>query len=105
MNKEYNPAPILLSENAFSKEIRQLIELLAENVHEQWSAGKIKDGWKYGKQHNDRLKEHPSIVPYQELPESEKEYDRKTVIATLSLLAANGYDLSDICIKYTLQCP
>lgn len=95
MDKKYNPSPILFNKDSFSKEINQLIELLAENVHEQWSAGKIKDGWKYGKRHNDRLKEHPSIVPYQELSELEKEYDRNTVIATLSLLVANGYDLSN----------
>ena len=35
---------------------------------------------------SDDLKTHPCLVPYEELPEEEKEYDRKTSIGTLKLI-------------------
>jgi len=53
----------------------------------------MEDGWKYGQERNDRLKEHPCLVPYEELSEEEKEYDRRTVITTLSFLIDNGYEI------------
>jgi hypothetical protein len=69
------------------------IENMAKHVHETWTKGRIKDGWQYGIERNDELKEHPSLVSYDELSESEKEYDRRTVMATLSYLTKNGYEI------------
>lgn len=43
---------------------------------------------------NDVLKETPCMVPYSDLPESEKEYDRNTAIETLKLIVKLGYKIS-----------
>ena len=71
----------------------KILEESAKKVHESWFSGKIADGWKYGPERNDRIKEHPSLVPYEELSEQEKEYDRRTVITTLSFLIDNGFEI------------
>ena len=55
---------------------------------------RIKQGWKYGEQRNDELKTHPCLVPYEELPEEEKEYDRNTSIGTLKLIMKLGLKIS-----------
>lgn len=89
----YIPNPILLNDNSLPVELHMILDDLAKNVHEEWAAGRIREGWKYGKQRNDDLKEHPTIVPYEELPESEKEYDRRTVMTTLSYLIEKGYEI------------
>jgi hypothetical protein len=66
---------------------------MAKNVHEEWAAGRIKEGWKHGKCRDDQLKKHPTLIPYEKLPESEKEFDRRTVIAALSVLVKRGYTI------------
>ena len=70
-----------------------LTEQLAENVHAQWAAGRIADGWTYGKERDDLKKTTPCLVPYSELPESEKEYDRATAHTTLKFILAMGYTI------------
>jgi ryanodine receptor 2 len=89
----YTPKPIDTSDIMLNEDIMKLCELLAENTHEVWSASRIKDGWVYGKERNDELKHHPCLVPYNELPESEKEYDRNTSLQTLKLIAKLGYKI------------
>ena len=53
----------------------------------------MKEGWKYGETRNDELKTHPGLVPYEELPDSEREYDRQTAIQTLKLIMKLGFDI------------
>jgi hypothetical protein len=69
------------------------LEELAKNIHNQWMAGRIASGWKYGTGRNDQKKEHPSLIPYEELPEEEKEYDRQTALTTLKYFLENGYEI------------
>ncbi|MGA8571087.1 MAG: RyR domain-containing protein [Desulfobaccales bacterium] len=69
----------------------ELVEKLAENTHKAWAAQRLAEGWRYGPERNDRKKEHPCLVPYQDLPESEKEYDRKTSLVTLQTILGWGY--------------
>ena len=70
-----------------------LAEQMAKNVHEVWSAGRIADGWTYGEVRNDTLKQHPCLIPYEDLPESEKAYDRNTSIETLKFIIAQGFSI------------
>ena len=42
---------------------------------------------------DDEKKTHPCLVPYEELPEIEKDYDRNTAIGTLKLIQALGFDI------------
>jgi ryanodine receptor 2 len=72
-------------------DILDLTELLARNAHDIWARQRLADGWRYGPRRDDARKEHPSLVPYEELPESEKEYDRSTALETLKAMIARGY--------------
>ena len=87
----YNPQPIDVSDVVLSLELEDLIEALAENVHDIWAKGRINDGWTYGPVRDDARKHHPCLVPYGELPESEKEYDRNTAVSTLKFIVKKGY--------------
>ncbi len=90
----YIPQPIDTSDVKLSKELETLVEQMAKNVHEVWSQTRIDQGWQYGTARNDTLKHHPCLVPYEELPESEKEYDRNTSIETLKLILKLGFKIS-----------
>ncbi|RGF48554.1 RyR domain-containing protein [Ruminococcus callidus] len=67
---------------------------LSNRVWGQWAAGRIKEGWIYGEIKNTEEKTTPCLVPYDELPESEKEYDRNTAIETLKLIIKLGYKIT-----------
>lgn len=90
-HKNYTPQPIDTNDVVLPDELNKLAEMIAKNVHEVWSAGRMKDGWKYGEERNDAEKHHPCLVPYEELTESEKEYDRNTSIETLKLIVKLGF--------------
>ena len=92
----YNPNPIDTSTISLPNDLLELTEKIAENVHEVWSQNRINDGWKYGEVRNDERKETPCLIPYNELPESEKEYDRNTALETLKLIIKLGYDIKKI---------
>lgn len=80
--------------NAYAQTHYSLVaELMAKHVHDTWMAQRIKDGWKYGEHRDDKKKTHPCIVPYEELPESEKEYDRQTSLETINFLREQGFKI------------
>lgn len=87
----YTPRPIDTSKIVLSDELMQLTEKLAENVHENWSAGRVAEGWVYGETRDDVKKTTPCLIPYADLPENEKAYDRNTALETLKLILALGY--------------
>ena len=89
----YSPHPIDTSDVELSDELKQLVEQLARNVHDNWAIGRINDGWTYGPERNDDLKQHPCLVDYDDLPESEKEYDRNTAVETLKLILKLGWEI------------
>lgn len=89
----YKPQPIETSAIRLPEELNPLVEQMAKNVHEVWAAGRIADGWTYGEKRDDEKKTHPCLVAYEELPESEKEYDRKTSLETLKFIIRAGYKI------------
>ena len=58
-----------------------------------WSRAAMHEGWIYGPVRNDSKKQHPDLVPYAQLPDSEKEYDRIMAMNTLRLVRRLGYDI------------
>lgn len=76
------------------QELTPLIEEMAKNVHEVWAQNRINDGWTYGAVRDDARKQHPCLVPYDELPENEKEYDRATSQETLKFILKLGFSIS-----------
>ncbi len=91
--KTYTPKPIDLSDVELSEDLNGLREAIAENAHEVWAENRYAEGWRYGEQRNDELRLHPDMVPYSQLPEGEKEYDREMAMKTIKLLKKLGYDL------------
>lgn len=90
----YKPKPIDTSEIVLPEELNALVEQIARNVHEVWAKERIKEGWTYGPNRDDVKKTTPCLVDYDELPENEKEYDRKTALETLKLVCKLGYKIS-----------
>ena len=82
----YKPNPFDTSDVTLSDDLLELTEKVAENVHEVWSEGRIADGWIYGPVRDDNKKETPCLVPYDDLPEREKDFDRNTAMGTLKLI-------------------
>jgi class 3 adenylate cyclase len=89
----YAPQPIDTTHVTLPAEIHQLIEHLAENVHEHWARQRLAEGWTYGPRRDDGKKEHPCLVPYAALPDTEKQYDRLAAMETLKTIIALGYRL------------
>ncbi len=89
----YTPKPLDTSRVELPEEILGIAEILAENTHEVWAKGRMAEGWTYGEKKDDDLKTHPSLVPYEELSEEEKDYDRRTSQETLKVLYSMGYRL------------
>lgn len=89
----YTPKPVDTSKIDLPEELKELTEKIAANVHENWAQGRISQGWKYGEQRDDNLKTTPCLVPYSDLSEEEKEYDRRTAMETLKLIVALGYKI------------
>lgn len=87
----YKPEPIDTREIVLPTELLELTEIIAKNVHDIWAVGRIEEGWKYGAVKNGEAKITPLLVAYEELPETEKEYDRKTALETLKLIVKLGY--------------
>ena len=50
-------------------------------------------GWTYGNERSDALKQHPCLIPYEELPEVEKAYDRDNALETLKLISKLGFKI------------
>ena len=89
----YTPQPIDTTNIILSDDLLELTEKIAENVHEVWSKGRISEGWTYGEKRDDNKKETPCLVPYSELPENEKEYDRNTALETIKTILSLGYKI------------
>lgn len=75
-------------------ELEKFIEDLAKQQHDVWVQSRIEQGWTYGPERNDQLKHHPCLVPYDELPDIEKAYDRDTAVGTLKLIQKLGFTIT-----------
>jgi len=89
----YKPNLIDTTNISLSSDILTLSEILAKNTHDVWAAGRIKEGWIYGDVRDDIMKTHPCLVPYENLPESEKDYDRATSMETLKVILSIGFSI------------
>jgi ryanodine receptor 2 len=94
MKANYTPQPVNTEDIELSVELDSLVEQMAKNVHEVWAQNRIEQGWTWGEERNDMLKHHPCLVAYEELPEEEKLYDRKTAIETLKLITKLGFRIT-----------
>jgi hypothetical protein len=89
----YNPQPLDTEKVVLPEDLENLMEKLAENVHENWAASRKAEGWAYGPVRDDARKTTPCMVPYAQLSEEEKEYDRTTALQTLKTILMLGYKI------------
>jgi len=89
----YAPSPLDTDSVDLPDALTPLVERLAEHVHDTWAKRRIEEGWTYGPERNDDKKTHPGLVPYQELSETEKDYDRQTALETLKAARVLGYTI------------
>ena len=94
MKKNYIPQPMDTTDIQLPEDLTPLIEQMAKNVHEVWAQSRMEQGWTYGEERHDALKHHPCLVPYEELPEIEKAYDRDTALGTLKLISKLGFRIT-----------
>ncbi|MBQ4419953.1 MAG: Ryanodine receptor Ryr [Bacteroidales bacterium] len=92
-NNTYKPQPLDISDVLLSEELKNLTELLAKNVHDIWAENRIAQGWTYGEKRDDEKKQHPCLVPYEDLPEEEKLYDRETAMKTIKMIKKLGFQI------------
>ena len=90
---EYRPQPIDMTAVVLADELLLLVERLARHAHDLWACQRLADGWRWGEARCDIKKEHPCLVPYEMLAESEKEYDRLASIGVLKALLSLGYSV------------
>jgi hypothetical protein len=68
----------------------QEIEALARLEHARWLIDRQLAGWTFGQIRDNELKRHPFIIPYDELPEEEKEKDTRAARNIPSILRRAG---------------
>ena len=90
----YKPEPIDTKRIEIPEDLKPLIELIAKNVHEVWAKSRIEEGWTYGEVKDSVKKTTPCLVPYEELSEQEKDYDRNTALETIKVVLKHGYKIS-----------
>jgi ryanodine receptor 2 len=90
---EYRPQPIDTSGIAIPGFLAALSEALSKNAHEVWAAQRLHAGWHFGATRSDAEKLHPCLIPYEELPDEEKVYDRRMVAETIRSILALGYEI------------
>ena len=89
----YRPKPIVTIGIHLPEHLNDLTERLAENVHDLWATTRLAQGWTHGPARDDTAKKHPCLIPYADLPDSEKTYDRETALGTLKAILALGYSI------------
>ncbi|MBO4416946.1 MAG: Ryanodine receptor Ryr [Bacteroidales bacterium] len=89
----YIPAPVDTSDVALPSSLLDLTEVISRNTHEVWARKRIDEGWRYGAQRDEENKLHPNLIPYEELSEEDKEYDRLTAMNAIRLMVKLGYSI------------
>lgn len=97
MYMNYKPNPIDTSDVILDNDLLELTEMLAANTHSIWAKNRIEQGWKYGRERDDAKKQTPCLIPYNELSEEEKNYDRNTALETLKVIQKLGYKIEKTC--------
>lgn len=89
----YKPAPVDTTNVKLPEELTALAEAISKNVHEVWTQNRMNEGWTYGPVRDDEKRQTPCLVPYEELSEGEKAYDRNTAFATLKFIVSQGFEI------------
>lgn len=97
--RDYIPHPEETGDIELDDELNSLVEAMVENVHGTWAKNRVDQGWKYGSKRDDDKKLHPCLIPYDQLPELEKVYDRNSVVETLKLIQKLGFEIRRVNLR------
>ena len=89
----YSPSPVDTDNVQLPEELMALAETISKNVHEVWAQNRMNEGWTYGPVRDDQKRQTPCLVPYEDLSEEEKAYDRNTALSTLKFIVAQGFEI------------
>lgn len=89
----YNPKPFDNSDIHLPPEFDSLVETLARNNHELWAAARLKERWTFGPERDDTKRKTPLLIPYDQLPASEKEIDVNNAIEPLKTIMKLGWKI------------
>ncbi|XP_061097426.1 ryanodine receptor 3-like isoform X2 [Conger conger] len=84
------PVPVETSHIVMPPHLENVRDKLAENIHELWGMNKIELGWSYGKIRDDNKRQHPCLVDFSKLPDTERNYNTQMSTETLKTLLALG---------------
>jgi hypothetical protein len=85
--------PAKMTSDEIKSYIAAHVERLAEAEHDGWRKQRTKNGWAYGSPRDNPKKLHPLMVSYSELPEADKDKDRRAVRNYAKQLEAAGFVL------------
>jgi hypothetical protein len=71
----------------------QEVELLAEMEHDRWMEENRRQGWTYAPERDDNRKTSPYMVPWNELPDNVKDWDRGFIRGLPRFLAGVGFQI------------
>ncbi|XP_029984596.1 ryanodine receptor 3 [Sphaeramia orbicularis] len=92
----YIPTPVDTSQVVLPPHLDNVRDKLAENIHELWGMNKIELGWTYGKVRDDNKRQHPCLVDFAKLPETERNYNLQMSSETLKTLLALGCHVAQV---------
>ena len=78
--------------------LEQHLELLAEEEHDGWVDYKLQDGWQLGPRDDDNRR-HDGLIPYRELPDSVRQYDRNSVLMYPEVVKRSGFRIVPVGMK------
>ncbi|XP_069017865.1 ryanodine receptor 3 isoform X1 [Embiotoca jacksoni] len=90
------PTPVDTSQIVLPPHLDNIRDKLAENIHELWGMNKIELGWTYGKVRDDNKRQHPCLVDFTKLPETERNYNLQMSSETLKTLLALGCHVAQV---------
>ena len=92
-SNNYTPYPVDTSNIELPQELLDLAETISKNVHEVWALNRMNEGWTYGPERDDTKRQTPCLVPYEQLSEEEKAYDRNTALSTLRFIVSQEFEI------------
>ncbi|KAL4087281.1 hypothetical protein PRIC1_013178 [Phytophthora ramorum] len=89
----YRPKPVDTSKVELGH-LEHLGDVLARNCHDMWALERIKQGWQYGTERDDKKKKHPNLVPYKLLSVEEQAFDYRSSIETIKTIVFMNYAIT-----------
>jgi len=75
--------------------LHALIEILAEEAHDNWARQRLSEGWRYGRRLSRRRRTHPLLVPYSALTHAQQEADRVVAMGSVKVILRHGYTFQE----------